>query len=99
MWHIAGIEVIDDLHPLVVLMLGWTALAFIVILLRIYTRAVLVRQLGADDWLMAMAMVLSIGTLVGAFYREDTYRRISKERDSSRLIPWYQRSSMAWEKS
>jgi hypothetical protein len=35
----------------------WTTLALIVICVRLYTRAIVVKRLGLDDWLMTGAMV------------------------------------------
>lgn len=68
-WYVGGTEVVYGLHTEVVLMVTSTSIAFVVLILRLYTRAVVVRKVGADDYLMAMAIVLSIATDVGGMYR------------------------------
>lgn len=93
MWYLAGIEVVDGLHTLVVSMFMWTALAFVILLLRLYTRAVIVRQLGADDWLMALSMLTSIGTVVGGMYGEYCLTPFGTVAPSNRV----QRSNMGWD--
>jgi uncharacterized membrane protein YqjE len=69
MWHVAGIEVVERNHALVFNMFFWAALAFLLLSLRLYTRAVIIRQIGADDYLMVGAMVASIAWIIGVIYR------------------------------
>jgi hypothetical protein len=57
MWYIAGIPVIERNKALVVNEFFWTILALLIIIARFYTRAVLVKKVGGDDWLMLAAMV------------------------------------------
>jgi energy-converting hydrogenase Eha subunit A len=57
MWYLAGIPVVERNHAMVVNTFLWTILALIVIIARFYTRAVLVKSIGYDDWLMLSAMV------------------------------------------
>jgi hypothetical protein len=92
MWYLAGIKVGDGLHTLVVSMFMWTALAFVILLLRLYTRAVIVRQLGADDWLMALSMLASIGTVIGGMYGEYCLTP-----ETGALSNRVQRSNMGWD--
>lgn len=46
-----------------------TVLALIVLGLRFYTRGVIVRQIGLDDWFMALAMLVSIGGVFAAMFK------------------------------
>jgi hypothetical protein len=63
MWSIVGIPVVPRNHAMVVNTFLWTILALVVVGLRIYTRAVLVKKVGYDDWLMLSAMVRNISSL------------------------------------
>lgn len=57
MWHVGTMPVVDECHDLVVNAILWTALAFIAVGLRLFTRGLIVRRTGWDDYLMAAAMV------------------------------------------
>ncbi|KAF4634265.1 hypothetical protein G7Y89_g3845 [Cudoniella acicularis] len=63
MWYIGAIPIVPRNYALVVNMFLWTALALIAIIMRIFTRAVIVKRLGWDDWLMSGAMVFSLAFL------------------------------------
>jgi hypothetical protein len=56
-WYIGGMVIVPRNHALVVNMFLWTSLAFIILVLRLYTRGVIIRRLGADDYLMVSAFV------------------------------------------
>lgn len=56
MWYIAGMPVVERNYALVVNMFLWTSLALLVICLRLYTRGLVVKRLGWDDWLMSGAL-------------------------------------------
>lgn len=56
MWYIAGMPVVERNYALVANMFVWTSLALVVIFLRLYTRGVVVKRLGVDDWLMSAAL-------------------------------------------
>jgi hypothetical protein len=49
--------VVDECHDLVVNAILWTALALLAVGLRLFTRGVIVKRTGWDDYLMAAAMV------------------------------------------
>lgn len=51
--------VVDECHDLVVNAILWTALAFVAVGLRLFTRGFIVKRMGWDDYLMASAMVSS----------------------------------------
>lgn len=57
MWHIGDIEIVPRNYALVVNGYLWTSLAFMFVVMRLYTRAIIVKRLGWDDWLMTAAMV------------------------------------------
>lgn len=57
MWHIGTMPVVDECHDLVVNAILWTALAFVAVGLRLFTRGFIVKRMGWDDYLMASAMV------------------------------------------
>ena len=57
MWHIGTMPVVDECHDLVVNAILWTALAFVAVCLRLFTRGFIVKRTGWDDYLMAAAMV------------------------------------------
>ncbi|KAL2293060.1 hypothetical protein FJTKL_08061 [Diaporthe vaccinii] len=69
MWHIGPMPVVDECHDLVVNAILWTVLAFVAVGLRLFTRGFIVKRMGWDDYLMASAMVCSIGFLVAAMYQ------------------------------
>ena len=73
MWYIAGIEVVDANKTLVVMLFVWTALAFVAISLRLYTRVAILCYVGPDDYLMAAAFVAGIGyvgtSMLGEYHR------------------------------
>lgn len=78
MWHVAGIEIVERNHALVFNMFFWASLAFLFLSLRLYTRAFVIRQIGADDYLMVGAMVASIAWIIGVIYRKvDRFTRDS----------------------
>ena len=56
-WYIGGMEVVERNHALVVNSFFWTILAFIIVVLRLFTRGYVIKRIGPDDWLMAGAMV------------------------------------------
>ena len=57
MWYVCDVPIVPRNNALVVNSFLWTALAFIFICMRLFTRAVIVKRLGWDDWLMTAAMV------------------------------------------
>ncbi|KAH6668463.1 hypothetical protein B0J14DRAFT_658374 [Halenospora varia] len=69
MWHLAGMPVVERNYALVVNSFGWTSLALVVICLRLFTRAIIVRGLGWDDWFMAGAFINSVGFLVAEMFQ------------------------------
>lgn len=63
MWYIGPMPVVDECHDLVVNAILWTALAFVAVGLRLFTRGFIVKRTGWDDYLMAAAMVSSFSVL------------------------------------
>jgi hypothetical protein len=57
MLSVAGVPIVPQNYALIVNLFLFTALALVFMIMRIYTRAVIVKYLGWDDWLMAGAMV------------------------------------------
>lgn len=66
MWHVGNMPVVDECHDLVVNAILWTALAFVAVGLRLFTRGLIVKRTGWDDYLMAAAMV-SCSTILFLF--------------------------------
>lgn len=64
MWHLGTMPVVDECHDLVVNALLWTALALVAVGLRLFTRGIIVKRIGWDDYLMAAAMVSCSSTKV-----------------------------------
>ena len=58
-WYIGDMEIVERNYALIVNMFLWTSLAFVILVLRLYTRAVLIRRVGADDYMMVAAFVSS----------------------------------------
>lgn len=58
-WYVAGVEIVERNYALVANMFLWTALALIFLALRMYTRAIILRRVAADDYLMVAAFVSS----------------------------------------
>lgn len=57
MWYVGGIPVVERNHSMVTALFFFTALGFLLVGLRLFTRIVLVRNLGVDDCLMVAALV------------------------------------------
>ncbi len=58
-WYIGGMVIVERNYALIVNMFLWTSLAFMILVLRLYTRAIIIRRVGADDYLMMAAFVSS----------------------------------------
>ncbi|RYP51488.1 hypothetical protein DL768_003172 [Monosporascus sp. mg162] len=69
LWYIGGLPVVERNHPMVATLFFFTTLAFVMVCLRLYTRIVLVRNVGADDCLMVMAMLLGVVMLTATEIR------------------------------
>ncbi|RYP27891.1 hypothetical protein DL767_007479 [Monosporascus sp. MG133] len=67
LWYVGGLAVVERNHPTVAALFFFTTLAFVMVCLRLFTRIVLVRNVGADDYLMTAAMVGSIIYLTAVF--------------------------------
>jgi hypothetical protein len=57
MWYVGNIPIVPRNYALVVNSFLWTAITFIFICMRLFTRAAIVKNLWWDDWLMTAAMV------------------------------------------
>ncbi|TDZ33799.1 Satratoxin biosynthesis SC1 cluster protein 4 [Colletotrichum spinosum] len=64
MWDIGGVRVVPRNYGLVFSSFFFTIFASLVVGIRTYTRAILVKNLGADDALMVVALIGTIGYLV-----------------------------------
>ncbi|KAF9872151.1 hypothetical protein CkaCkLH20_10488 [Colletotrichum karsti] len=64
MWNVGGVSVVPRNYGLVFSSFFFTALAALVVGLRTYTRAVLVKNIVADDVLMIVAFIGTVGYLV-----------------------------------
>ncbi|KAB5559607.1 putative integral membrane protein [Coniochaeta sp. 2T2.1] len=69
MWRVGGTEIVERNHALVVNLFIWASLAFVVVVLRLYTRAVVIRQVWADDYLMVGAYMASVAFFVAEMYQ------------------------------
>ncbi len=56
--------------PIITLWVIMTTLAAVTVCMRFYTRRLILRILGPEDWLIVAAMVLAIGACVGFIRRE-----------------------------
>lgn len=56
--------------PVMVTSILFTTIAFIIVTLRLYTRVIMIKNPGADDWIMLAAMIASIGFLATIFERK-----------------------------
>lgn len=57
MWYVGGIQIDSRNYGLVFTSLFFTSLAFLIVSLRMSARAFLVRNVGADDILICLAVV------------------------------------------
>jgi len=57
MWYLGSTPIVERNHGLVVSLFLFITLAYIVVSMRVYTRFILVRNLGLDDMLMVLALV------------------------------------------
>ncbi|KAM7188933.1 Satratoxin biosynthesis SC1 cluster protein 4 [Naviculisporaceae sp. PSN 640] len=66
MWYIGSIPIVDNNHSIVATGFAFGTLAFLTISIRIYTRAILVKNLGLDDFLIVAAFLGSISYLTAS---------------------------------
>ncbi|VUC26953.1 unnamed protein product [Clonostachys rosea] len=67
MWYFAGVPLVPQNRIWFIAIFVFTCLAFAVVLMRLYSRVVLTRLVGLEDWLIFISMGLSIafiGTVV-----------------------------------
>jgi hypothetical protein len=57
MWYVGPVRIVEKNYGLVFTSFFFATLAFITVGLRMYTRAVIVKNVGLDDCLMVVAMV------------------------------------------
>ncbi len=57
MWYLGDTPIVDRNHGLVVSLFFFTSLSLIIVSLRIYARMRMIRNMGADDYLIIAAMV------------------------------------------
>jgi hypothetical protein len=57
MWYLGSTPVVAENYGLVFTSFSFAMLALVVVGLRVYTRAFVVKRLGTDDYLMVVAMV------------------------------------------
>ncbi|KAB5515525.1 putative integral membrane protein [Coniochaeta sp. 2T2.1] len=68
-WYIGGMIIVPRSYTLVVNMFLWTSLAFVILALRLYTRGIIIRRVGADDYLMVAAFITSIAFFFSVMYQ------------------------------
>ncbi|CAH0003930.1 unnamed protein product [Clonostachys byssicola] len=67
MWYFAGVPLVPQNRVWFITVFAFTCLAFVVVLMRLYSRVILTRLVGFEDWLIFLAMGFSIayiGTVV-----------------------------------
>ncbi|KAM4057385.1 putative integral membrane protein [Hirsutella rhossiliensis] len=69
MWYVGDIAIVDRNHGLVLAGFLFTSLASLAVWLRIFTRAVLVRNVGLDDYFICAAMFGTIGFLTAVMHQ------------------------------
>lgn len=72
MWYVGPQAIEPSLHGLIVCIFVFTALALVATVLRFYTRALMIKRLGWDDWFMTSTMVFSLLFFGSVFYRKST---------------------------
>lgn len=70
MWYVADVPIVERNQGLVFSLFFFTTLSFLAVVMRIVTRAALVRNFGTDDYFIVLASVGSIGFLVAVLLRE-----------------------------
>lgn len=70
MWYIGNIPIVEANQAIIVAGFFFSTVAFITISMRIYTRAVLVKNVGIDDVLVVVAYVGSLSYLISSIQRE-----------------------------
>ncbi|KAK4209173.1 Satratoxin biosynthesis SC1 cluster protein 4 [Rhypophila decipiens] len=66
MWYIGNIPIVEANHSIIATGFTFSILAFLTISTRIYTRAVLVKNLGVDDFLIVVAFLGSLSYLTAS---------------------------------
>ncbi|KAH7110956.1 hypothetical protein EDB81DRAFT_671724 [Dactylonectria macrodidyma] len=69
MWYIADIPIVERNHGLIISGFLFTTIAFIAVGLRIFTRTVLVSNMGLDDYVVIAAMLGSVAFLTGTLHQ------------------------------
>ena len=68
LWYVGDVRVVERSHALFFLEFFFTTLAVVTVSMRMFTRAVLVRNVGIDDVLMCFAVVSSLlNDLIASF--------------------------------
>jgi hypothetical protein len=62
--------VAEGARTAVAMLILFTSLSFMVVVARVYTRAVIVKNFGIDDWFMLVAMAASIAFVIVVFLRK-----------------------------
>ncbi|KAK3372727.1 hypothetical protein B0H63DRAFT_302890 [Podospora didyma] len=69
MWYLGGLPIVERNHGMVFALFFFTALALAIVSLRIYTRALVVRIVGPDDYVIILVMLGLIGYLTACMYQ------------------------------
>lgn len=70
MWYIGSIPIVENNHSTIATGFAFGTLAFLTISIRIYTRAILVKNLGIDDFLIVAAFLGSLSYLTASIERK-----------------------------
>lgn len=70
MWYVGNIPIVEKNHSIVATGFAFSILAFLTISMRLYTRAVLVKNLGIDDFLIVAAFLGSLSYLTASIQRK-----------------------------
>ena len=68
--YVAGIDVVERNHGLVISLFLFTVLAVTAVTMRLFTRLVLVRAVGVDDVFITIAALGTMGFLIAVMERE-----------------------------
>lgn len=74
MWYFAGVLLVPQNRVWFVVIFVFTCLAFAVVLMRLYSRVILTRLVGFEDWLIFLSMVSNFSTRPVAGCRRANYR-------------------------
>lgn len=70
--YVADIDIVERNHGLVISLFVFTTLAVVAVIMRLFTRLILVRAIGTDDVFITIAAFGTLGFLISVMERQSS---------------------------